>query len=95
MCSCRLGAWQFLADMPYVSVSLSAIWKIFYTLYCTQSRAKSGSQGCDDDGSLTNLEGQRLSTAEEIIAAVQSMGLLEGICCCDNQHVCVCVFYAI
>jgi len=31
--SSRLGAWQFLADMPYGSVSLTAIWKVFWNLY--------------------------------------------------------------
>lgn len=29
----RLGAWQFMADMPYGSLSLLTLWKILWTLY--------------------------------------------------------------
>lgn len=29
----RLGAWQFLAVVPYNTVSLSTLWRIFYSLH--------------------------------------------------------------
>jgi len=29
----RLGAWQFLADMPFGSVSTETLWKLFWALY--------------------------------------------------------------
>lgn len=29
--------WQFLADMPYGSVSLCTVWKIFWNIYCKRS----------------------------------------------------------
>ena len=29
----RLGAWQFMADMPYNSVALLTLWQILWTLY--------------------------------------------------------------
>jgi len=33
----RLGAWQFLADMPYGSISCDMVWQIFWNIYCKQS----------------------------------------------------------
>ena len=36
--SFRLGVWQFLADMPYDSVSLATTWKIFWNIYCKERR---------------------------------------------------------
>ena len=30
---CRLGAWQFLADMPFRSVSSDTLWKLFSALH--------------------------------------------------------------
>ncbi len=33
----RLGACQFLADLPFGSVTLVTIWKIFWNIYCKQS----------------------------------------------------------
>ena len=30
---CRLGAWQFLADMPFKSVSSETLWKLFLALH--------------------------------------------------------------
>ena len=32
-CHCRLGAWQFLADMPFGSVSSETLWKLFWALH--------------------------------------------------------------
>ena len=29
----RLGAWQFLADMPFGSVSTETLWKLFWALH--------------------------------------------------------------
>lgn len=29
----RLGAWQYLASIPYHIVSLTTLWQIFYTLH--------------------------------------------------------------
>lgn len=29
----RLGAWQFLADMPFRSVSSKTLWKLFWALH--------------------------------------------------------------
>ena len=31
--SLRLGIWQYLADMPYATVSVSMLWRIFYVLH--------------------------------------------------------------
>ena len=41
----RLGVWQFLADMPYGSVSLATTWKIFWNIYCKQACGGGGIPG--------------------------------------------------
>lgn len=41
----RMGVWQFLADMPYDSVSLGTIWKIFWNIYCKQSSDTASRRG--------------------------------------------------
>ena len=52
----RLGAWQFLADMPYGSVSLKTMWMIFWNIYCKPSSGEvdditSSQTGSDGSGS--------------------------------------------
>lgn len=36
----KLGAWQFLAVIPYNMVSIRVLWKIFYFLHSTDNQAK-------------------------------------------------------
>lgn len=37
----RLGAWQFLADMPFRSVSSETLWKLFLVLHLDASKVDS------------------------------------------------------
>jgi len=37
----RLGAWQFLADMPFASVSTETLWKLFWALHADVSKLDS------------------------------------------------------
>ena len=37
----RLGAWQFLADMPFRSVSSETLWKLFLALHLDASKLDS------------------------------------------------------
>ena len=53
----RLGAWQFLADMPYGTISLSTTWTIFWNIYCkssigdtSQGAAETGGEEADQGG---------------------------------------------
>ena len=73
----RLGAWQFLADLPYASVSLQAIWRMFWCLYSTPKDGSApalvtgaGSVG----GDPSSLRQETPPTVERIIDA------LKGVC---------------
>ena len=37
----RLGAWQFLADMPFGSVSTETLWKLFWALHADVTKLDS------------------------------------------------------
>lgn len=37
----KLGAWQFLAVIPYNMVTIGSIWKIFYFLHSLDEHAES------------------------------------------------------
>ena len=66
----RLGAWQFLADMPYSALSLKAVWNIFYCIYGNQMNQydwSPGSEGRERGG----REVHTLSTINEIIDALK------------------------
>ena len=43
----RLGAWQFLADMPYGSISLKTAWMVFWNIYC-KDRLATGVGGANE-----------------------------------------------
>lgn len=79
----RLGAWQFLADMPYGSVSLTAIWKVFWSLYSnhtdptlsayqTASGHHDNSGSVERDGPVAAERGRSPETVEEIQQAMKS-----------------------
>ncbi|XP_019856281.1 PREDICTED: ectopic P granules protein 5 homolog [Amphimedon queenslandica] len=50
----KLGAWQFMADMPYGSISGLTLWKILWTLYHYQvaSHRDTGNDGRERRGSV-------------------------------------------
>ncbi len=54
----RLGAWQFLADMPYGSISLKTAWMIFWNIYCKD-------QGSGMTVTTTTTTGAAASATEE------------------------------
>ena len=73
----RLGAWQFMADMPYGSLSLLTVWKILWTLYHNQfanNRHLEANEHRERRGSVLT---ERLDldlipeTAAEIIQSIQ------------------------
>jgi len=53
----RLGAWQFMADMPYSVVSLPMMWHIFLVLY-TNVAASVPDQVCDVEAIKRKLRGE-------------------------------------
>ena len=55
----RLGAWQFMADMPYSSVSLVTLWKILWTLYHYQFSSGDGAGTASKDIFGKNHEERR------------------------------------
>ena len=63
----RLGAWQFLADMPYSALSLKAVWNIFYCIYSNQMNQYDWSPGRERGG----REVHTLSTINEIIDSLK------------------------
>ena len=70
----RLGAWQFLADMPYGSVSTEMVWKIFWNIYCKPSATDSLMTNChhgNDEGVVRDNQ-RELSPCgvPEILAAM-------------------------
>ena len=76
----RLGAWQFLADMPYGSISLKTAWMIFWNIYCKDQHGSgamaAASTATEEGGDGEEVEGQRVrvmspSTAEEIQDAIR------------------------
>ncbi len=50
----RLGAWQFLADMPFGSISLTTSWNIFWNIYCKKTSCEeanpAGTTGTASEG---------------------------------------------
>ena len=77
----RLGAWQFLADMPYGSISLTAVWKVFWSLYSNHTdptlSAYQTASGHHDSGSVERdgvaaERGRSPETVEEIQQAMKS-----------------------
>ncbi len=57
--SFRLGAWQFLADMPYDSVSTETVWKIFWNIYCKPSTDSLVMSGCYGNNTGVSRDNQR------------------------------------
>ena len=95
----RLGAWQFMADMPYGSVSLLTTWKILWTLYHYQLKGHSiqnppvgvaNPQTDDFRERRGSVITERLyldtmpETAEEIVASIR------GNSCDYVVHICLC-----
>jgi hypothetical protein len=66
----RLGAWQFLADMPYSALSLRAVWNIFYCIYSNQMNQSDWSPG-SEGGERGGQEVQTPSTINEIVDALK------------------------
>ena len=81
----RLGAWQFLADMPYGSISLKTAWMIFWNIYCkdqgsgtTTTAPGAAATVTEEGGGGGEVGGQRArartispSTTEEIQDAIR------------------------
>lgn len=71
----RLGVWQFLADMPFDSISLCITWKIFWNIYCKETSGKSVTTmtGCPDNTSSNEAEPAVLSpdSSPSCIAEIQ------------------------
>ena len=61
----RLGAWQFMADMPYKAVTLPTLWQILWILYNYQS---TNSQSASDH--LTN-NFQIPQSVDEILTSIK------------------------
>ncbi|XP_045603349.2 ectopic P granules protein 5 homolog isoform X1 [Procambarus clarkii] len=58
----RSGAWQFLAVIPYGSVSLSRLWKIVYKLHTGMREESLGTACKESAGNLTNSDWADLVT---------------------------------
>ena len=94
----RLGAWQFMADMPYSSISLLTLWKILWTLYHYQITNRQsvipGEVGREEDLVLER-RGSVLSdrvdldsipkTWEEILTDIRGMLYI-------HTHTCTCIY---
>ena len=79
----RLGAWQFMADMPYNSIALLTLWQILWTLYHYQLSNHTHQSNRRPDGASAADEGrnrgvsvlldfsQMPQTAEEIQRSIR------------------------
>ncbi len=72
--SFRLGAWQFLADMPYDSVSMETVWKIFWNIYCKPSPDSLVTSGCyGNNGGGVARDNQRESSPDSVSDIQEAM----------------------
>ena len=85
----RLGAWQFLADMPYGSVSLIAIWKVFWSLYSNhtdptlsayQTSGHHDNSGSVEGDGVAAERGRSPETVEEIQQVMKSECIFLDVC---------------
>ena len=90
--SCRLGAWQFLADLPYASVSLRAIWRMFWCLYSTPKDGSSPALLPGTEGQPATQQ-RTLSSVEQIVETLKCRAIAKiaslsgGVLCMVLVHV--------
>ncbi len=102
----RLGAWQFMADMPYSSVSHFTLWKILWTLYHYQFSSgdkagevsggvlgRSQEQGTERRGSVLSGRGDLDCIPQSPEGVVNSIRGVVTLNCFYSYITCVHVVY--
>lgn len=61
----KMGAWQFLAVVPYNMVTLKTLWKVYYFLHSSDNKAEEILNPLDDDDYCKKIWEQALRTQFE------------------------------
>ena len=106
----RLGAWQFMADMPYNTVTLPTLWKILWILYNYQltSMPSTGTEQSANeqernethvpesvDEIMNSIRGEFLGVLSACTPVHVHVHLYIYMYTCTHVHVCICTYVSL